>query len=110
MDAEISLTAQPAGVRRRRAGVPTGMPALLWSALLLAILAFLVLYPVAMLLLGALTNTNPVVEGYSLADLSIANFMDPVIRSAYMMTWPSTTLAARPIVWTREVRERKNRF
>lgn len=76
MDAEISLTAQPAGVRRRRAGVPTGMPALLWSALLLAILAFLVLYPVAMLLLGALTNTNPVVEGYSLADLSIANFMD----------------------------------
>ena len=46
----------------------------LWSGLLLAALAFLVLYPTAMLLIGALTTTNPVVEGYHLADLSIANF------------------------------------
>ena len=46
-----------------------------WSALLLAILGFLVLYPTAMLLIGALTTTNPVVEGYHFADLSIANFL-----------------------------------
>jgi iron(III) transport system permease protein len=46
-----------------------------WSGLLLAALAFLVLYPTAMLLLGALTTTNPVVEGYSLADVSIGNFL-----------------------------------
>jgi iron(III) transport system permease protein len=46
----------------------------LWSAAILAILAFLVLYPVAMLLLGALTNTNPVVDGFSIYDLSIKNF------------------------------------
>src|SRR5262245_39440708 len=39
------------------------------------VLAFLVLYPVAMLLLGALTNTNPVVDGFGVFDLSLANFV-----------------------------------
>jgi iron(III) transport system permease protein len=38
----------------------------LWVTLLLAILGFLVIYPILMLLLGALTDTNPVVEGISL--------------------------------------------
>jgi iron(III) transport system permease protein len=46
-----------------------------WSGLLIAILTFLVLYPTAMLLIGALTTTNPVVEGYHFADLSIGNFL-----------------------------------
>ena len=46
-----------------------------WSGLLVAVLAFLVLYPTSMLLIGALTTTNPVVEGYHLADLSIGNFL-----------------------------------
>lgn len=47
----------------------------LWVALLLAILGFLVIYPVLMLLLGALTDTNPIVEGISLRHLSTANFL-----------------------------------
>jgi iron(III) transport system permease protein len=47
----------------------------LWVALLLAILGFLVIYPVLTLLLGALTDTNPVVEGITLSHLSIANFL-----------------------------------
>ena len=38
----------------------------LWVVLLLVILGFLVIYPIMMLLLGALTDTNPVVEGISL--------------------------------------------
>ena len=42
------------------------MLAYLWVALLLAILGFLVIYPVLTLLLGALTDTNPVVDGFSL--------------------------------------------
>ena len=46
-----------------------------WVALLLAILGFLVIYPVLTLLLGALTDTNPVVEGLQLGHLSIANFL-----------------------------------
>jgi iron(III) transport system permease protein len=49
--------------------------AYLWVAALLAILSFLVIYPVLTLLLGALTDTNPVVEGVSLSHLSIANFL-----------------------------------
>jgi len=56
------------GMRRR-------VLAHLWVALLLAILAFLVIYPLLTLLLGALTDTNPVVEGFSLRHLSIANFL-----------------------------------
>ena len=46
-----------------------------WSAALLAILVFLVVYPVAMLLLGALTNTNPVVDGFGVFRLSLGNFL-----------------------------------
>ncbi|MDR3532176.1 MAG: iron ABC transporter permease [Rhodopila sp.] len=49
-----------------------------WSGLLIAVLSFLVLYPTAMLLIGALTTTNPVVEGYHFADLSIGNFLTVV--------------------------------
>lgn len=48
----------------------------LWSGALLAILTFLVLYPVSMLLLGALTNTNPVVDGFGAFNLSVANFTE----------------------------------
>jgi iron(III) transport system permease protein len=47
----------------------------LWSSALLAILGFLVAYPVAMLLIGALTNTNPVVDGFAMRALSPANFV-----------------------------------
>lgn len=49
--------------------------AFLWSGLLLAFLAFLVLYPILMLLLGALTNANPVTDGIHAADISLANFI-----------------------------------
>jgi iron(III) transport system permease protein len=56
------------GVRRP---VLTG----LWVAALLAVLVFLVIYPILMLLLGALTDTNPVVDGISLGRLSVANFL-----------------------------------
>jgi iron(III) transport system permease protein len=55
------------GMRRRAAEG-------LWVALLLAILAFLVVYPVLMLLLGALTDTNPVIDGFGVFRLGIANF------------------------------------
>src|SRR5256885_16929872 len=47
----------------------------LWSAALLLILTFLVIYPVSMLVLGALTNTNPVVDGFGIYDLSLKNFI-----------------------------------
>jgi iron(III) transport system permease protein len=49
--------------------------ALAWVAVLLAILSFLVIYPLLTLLLGALTDTNPVIEGFSLRHLAITNFI-----------------------------------
>jgi iron(III) transport system permease protein len=52
----------------------------LWVALLLAILGFLVVYPVLTLLLGALTDTNPVVDGFSLRNLSITNFLAVLVN------------------------------
>jgi iron(III) transport system permease protein len=73
------LNGQPCGrIEAVRSGVDgqrRGMMAYLWVAALLAILGFLVIYPVLILLLGALTDTNPVVEGLSLSHLSIANFL-----------------------------------
>jgi iron(III) transport system permease protein len=73
------LNGQPGGrIEAVRSGVDgrrRGMMAYLWVAALLAILGFLVIYPVLTLLLGALTDTNPVVEGLSLSHFSIANFL-----------------------------------
>jgi iron(III) transport system permease protein len=68
------IEAARSGVEGKRRGMASG----LWVAFLLAILGFLVIYPVLTLLLGALTDTNPVVDGLSLRHLSIANFLTVV--------------------------------
>ena len=62
-------------MQERHAGRHRNVLAGAWVLLLLAILTFLVIYPLLTLLLGALTDTNPVVEGFSLARLSITNFI-----------------------------------
>jgi iron(III) transport system permease protein len=62
-------------VQERHAGKRRNVLAGAWVSLLLAILTFLVVYPLLTLLLGALTDTNPVVEGFSLTRLSIDNFI-----------------------------------
>jgi iron(III) transport system permease protein len=64
------------GNENRRRKVWTG----LWVASLLAILGFLVIYPILTLLLGALTDTNPVVDGFSLSHLSISNFLAVLVN------------------------------
>lgn len=78
MSAESAAVAADSVVRSQseidRASALRATGRALWSLLLLAILAFLVIYPVAMLLLGALTNTNPVVDGFGVFDLSLTNF------------------------------------
>lgn len=70
----VETTALPAGARTGESAALGRLARLAWSGVLLAILAFLVIYPVAMLLLGALTNTNPVVDGFGVFDLSFTNF------------------------------------
>ena len=62
-------------LQETRAGRHRGVLAAAWVLSLLAILTFLVVYPLLTLLLGALTDTNPVIEGFSVAHLSITNFL-----------------------------------
>ena len=61
-----------------------------WVALLLAVLAFLVIYPMLLLLVGALTDVNPVVEGIQLSHLSVSNFLivlgNPNVAEALLNT------------------------
>jgi iron(III) transport system permease protein len=74
LDAQVSdrrIEVAQSGIEERRRGWLAGV----WIAFLLAILAFLVIYPVLTLLVGALTDTNPVVDGLSLSHLSISNFL-----------------------------------
>jgi iron(III) transport system permease protein len=68
-DAGARETARAGADARRRRALSAG-----WIALLFAILAFLVIYPVAMLGVGALTNSNPVVDGLAGLKPSFANF------------------------------------
>ena len=67
-----SDASRDAGAQASRLGTALGW---LWSISLFLLLTLLVLYPVAMLLLGALTNTNPVVDGFGVFDLSLSNFV-----------------------------------
>ncbi len=61
-----------------------------WVLSLLTVLTFLVIYPVAMLLLGALTDTNPVVDGFGVFNLSVKNFIavltNPNVAEALLNT------------------------
>ncbi len=87
MTAETAAFAAPAAKVERAAQLRV-LAGWLWSAALVVILAFLVLYPVTMLLIGALTNTNPVVDGFGVFDLSLANFVtvlgNPNVHHALM--------------------------
>jgi iron(III) transport system permease protein len=65
----------PAAQRGLRGVVLSRVASRGWVILLLLILTFLVAYPVAMLLLGALTDTNPVVHGFGTFNLSLDNFV-----------------------------------
>ena len=71
------MTSDLTGARpeARRGRSRSALVGWLWSGALLVVLTFLVVYPVAMLLLGALTNTNPVVDGFGVFNLSLANFI-----------------------------------
>src|SRR5262249_47541158 len=51
-----------------------GLASAAWIIFLLALLAFLVIYPVLMLAIGAVTDSNPVVDGLAGLKPSLDNF------------------------------------
>jgi iron(III) transport system permease protein len=69
-----ATTALDIPVARERARPLRAAGGWLWSIGLLLVLAFLVIYPLSMLLIGAVTGVNPVVDGIRGADVSFANF------------------------------------
>src|SRR5260221_4830669 len=71
---EAATAAIAAPGRRAGHAARANIIGFLWSGLLLAVLAFLVLYPIFMLVFGAVTGVNPVVDGFHAADISIDNF------------------------------------
>ena len=80
MDAHAATPATPATSRSTapsRIAAPRHTPlAWAWSGAVLAVLAFLILYPVAMLLVGALTGADPVADRFQLSALSFSHFTD----------------------------------
>lgn len=79
MEAATAALAAPG----QRAGRPArvNIAGWLWTGMLLALLAFLVLYPIFMLLFGALTGVNPVVDGLHPGEMSIDNFTSVLANS-----------------------------
>ena len=69
----VTLEVAP-DVGRRTNRFSTPVKSAIWTGILLLILAFLVIYPVAMLIVGALTGGDPVVDGYRLETLSLDRF------------------------------------
>ncbi len=60
---------------REAVAAPRRLAAPLWVAFLLILLAFLVLYPLLMLVFGALSDSNPVVDGFGKFRPSLDHFL-----------------------------------
>jgi iron(III) transport system permease protein len=58
------------------AAAPRRLAAPLWVGALLIVLAFLVIYPLLMLIFGALSDSNPVVDGFGNFKPSVKHFVD----------------------------------
>ena len=69
-----SAEALPAA--REMADAPRRWGAPLWVGALLVVLAFLVIYPLLMLVFGALSDSNPVVDGFGNFKPSAKHFLD----------------------------------
>jgi iron(III) transport system permease protein len=69
-----SAEALPAA--RETMDAPRRLAAPLWVGALLAVLAFLVIYPLLMLVFGALSDSNPVVDGFGAFRPSAKHFLD----------------------------------
>ncbi|MFZ5782921.1 MAG: ABC transporter permease [Pseudomonadota bacterium] len=61
---------------RETTDAPRRLAAPLWVSALLIVLAFLVIYPLLMLVFGALSDSNPIVDGFGAFRPSVKHFLD----------------------------------
>ena len=69
-----TATALPASTELQRPARRLAAP--LWVAALLLLLAFLVIYPLLMLIFGALSDSNPVIDGFGKFNPSAKHFLE----------------------------------
>ena len=72
-----SAAALPASAE---ASAPRRLAAPLWVGALLILLAFLVVYPLLMLVFGALSDSNPIVDGFGAFRPSAKHFIDVLVN------------------------------
>lgn len=93
MTIETAAPAPSARAARRFGAAARRVPAALWTGALLAVLTFLILYPALMLVVGAITEGNPVVDPITPDRLSLANFLD-ILANPAVLTITANTLVA----------------
>jgi len=78
MGGGVALTATSAVLpaSTNATAAPRRLAAPLWVGALLIVLAFLVIYPLLMLIFGALSDSNPVVDGFGNFKPSVKHFVD----------------------------------
>ncbi len=80
---EVRLTATTAAAlteSRESTAAPRRLGAPLWAAALLLVLTFLVIYPLSMLVFGALSDSNPVVDGFGAFRPSLKHFGEVLVN------------------------------
>jgi iron(III) transport system permease protein len=75
------------------AAVPRRLAAPLWVGALLFVLAFLVIYPLLMLVFGALSDSNPVVDGFGAFRPSLKHFLDVLANENVHLAFFNALLA-----------------
>jgi iron(III) transport system permease protein len=80
-------------VESETARAPRRLAAPLWVSALLLLLAFLVVYPMLMLLFGALSDSNPVIDGFGKFNPSADHFVAVLVNENVHLAFYNALLA-----------------
>jgi iron(III) transport system permease protein len=80
-------------VESEAARAPRRLAAPLWVSALLLLLAFLVVYPMLMLLFGALSDSNPVIDGFGKFNPSADHFVAVLVNENVHLAFYNALLA-----------------
>jgi iron(III) transport system permease protein len=92
-----SAEALPAA--REMTDAPRRWGAPLWVGALLIVLAFLVIYPLLMLVFGALSDSNPVVDGFGNFKPSVKHFLNVLANENVHLASQALVACGGGTVW-----------